>query len=331
MFTHCSSIQDHILKARISPIFASFLLLASLFVGQSYAGQSPPTQCSGQGVELQVLGSGGPELQDKRASSSYLIWHNGKAKVLVDMGGGSALRFGESGANIVNLDVVLFSHMHADHTADFPALIKSSYFEDRTQPLPIYGPLGNQSFPNTVAFVNALFGPKGAYPYLSYLLLPNNASYTLQPHNVALAAHEIKPVFNQNGIQVRAAEVIHGSVPALAWRIDIAGKSIVFSGDTNGDNFGNNDNLARIARSANILVAHNAVPEGATGVARRLHMTPSVIGNIAKQAQASTLVLSHRMLRTLGKEQQTLKAINKHYSGNMVFANDLDCFAIETN
>ena len=33
--------------------------------------------CTGTGVALQVLGSGGPELQTKRASSSYLVWIDG--------------------------------------------------------------------------------------------------------------------------------------------------------------------------------------------------------------------------------------------------------------
>ena len=33
--------------------------------------------CSGHGVQVQVLGSGGPELEDKRASSSYLVWQDG--------------------------------------------------------------------------------------------------------------------------------------------------------------------------------------------------------------------------------------------------------------
>ena len=55
--------------------------------------------------------------------------------MLIDSGGGSALRFGESGANMTDLYVVLFTHLHVDHTADFPALIKSSYFEDRSKPL----------------------------------------------------------------------------------------------------------------------------------------------------------------------------------------------------
>jgi ribonuclease BN (tRNA processing enzyme) len=71
------------------------------------------------------------------------------------------------------------------------------------------------------------------------------------------------------------------------------------------------------------------VPEGATGVERRLHMPPSVIGEIAEKAHVKNLVLSHRMLRTLGKETQTLAEIRKSYAGPLEFANDLDCFPMK--
>jgi len=91
---------------------------------------------------VQVLGSGGPDLRDKRASSSYLVWENGRSLVLIDAGGGSALRFGESGAEMSQLDVMLLTHLHADHTSDLPALIRSSHFEQRQLPLPVFGPPG---------------------------------------------------------------------------------------------------------------------------------------------------------------------------------------------
>ena len=93
-----------------------------------WAAASEP--CGTKGVAVQVLGSGGPEMRG-RASASYLIWVDGKARVLVDSGGGSALRFGESGARVADFDVVLFSHFHSDHSADFPVLVKSSHFEDK--------------------------------------------------------------------------------------------------------------------------------------------------------------------------------------------------------
>src|ERR1700735_500514 len=118
------------------------LCLLTLYLNCQSVHSANAQTCGTEGVTVQVLGSGGPELQDKRASSSYLIWEDGQARVLVDAGGGSALRFGERGAQISQLDVIFFSHFHEDHSGDFPALIKSSWFEERKRPLPVYGPEG---------------------------------------------------------------------------------------------------------------------------------------------------------------------------------------------
>jgi len=290
--------------------------------------------CNDTGVAVQVLGSGGPELQTKRASSSYLVWIDGKARVLVDAGGGSALRFGESGAQMADLDAILFTHLHADHTADLPALIKSSWFEDRKRPLPIYGPGGNRLMPSTVTFVRALFdGTRGAYRYLGEFISPlDKSSFKLEPRDVREPPPKIGaprrkepmilPVFNNERVRVQAVTVVHGQLPALAFRIDAGDKSMVFSGDTNGDGAG----LPTLAAGADLFVAHNAVPEGATGVERALHMPPSVIGGIAQSAKTKHIVLSHLMLRTLGKEEETLTAIRKTYTGTVSFAEDLACF-----
>jgi ribonuclease BN (tRNA processing enzyme) len=289
-----------------------------------YPARMAAQACGAQGVAVQVLGSGGPELQDQRASSSYLVWQQGRARVLVDAGGGSALRFGQSGAQMAQLDLLLFTHFHVDHSGDFAALIKSSWFEDRRRPLPIYGPTGNSFMPSTTAFVYDLFGDKGAYGYLSELLVPTEqGSYKMQPHDVAAGETPIE-VFRTGDLRVSAVQVHHGAVPARGWRVESGGRVIVFSGDANGEGEG----LERLAANADLFVAHNAVPEGATGVERSLHMPPSVIGQIAAAAHVKSLVLSHRMLRTLGKEEQTQAEIRKSYSGPLRFANDLDCFPL---
>jgi ribonuclease BN (tRNA processing enzyme) len=304
----------------------SSLSLVSFLLSCAFLPSAAAQSCGAQGVAAQVLGSGGPQLQDKRASSSYLVWKDGQALVLVDAGGGSALRFGESGAQMSQLDVLLFTHYHVDHSADFPALVKSSWFEDRKRPLPIYGPAGNDFMPSTTEFVYDFFGDKhGAYRYLSELLMPGEeGSYKMQPHNVVAGSKPVA-VFRTDDLAVYAVRVVHGQVPALAWRVELDGKFIVFSGDTNGDNPG----LAQLAMNADFFIAHNAVPEGAVGIERRLHMPPSVIGQIAEDAHVKNLVLSHRMLRTLGKEEQTQSEIKKRYPGPVEFANDLDCFPVK--
>ena len=277
-----------------------------------------------EGVQVQVLGSGGPELRDHRASSSYLIWLDGKARVLVDAGGGAALRFGESGARVSDLDVVLLSHLHVDHSADLPALVKSSWFEDRSADLPIYGPAGNKFMPSTVGFVRTLFDPvRGAYRYLGDFISPlGRNTYKLRPYDVSLKDVSVNPIFSNKRLRVYAAPVNHAQVPALAWRIEAQGKRITFSGDTNGEG----GNLEKLAKDSDLLIAHQAIPEDAGVVEHNLHMPPSVIGRIAHDARVRRLVLSHRMLRTLGKEDASLAMIRKHYDGPVAFANDLDCY-----
>ncbi len=279
--------------------------------------------CTHKGVEVQILGSGGPELEDRRASSSYLVWQDGRPRIIVDSGGGSALQFGRAGAHVSQLDAIFFTHLHVDHTADFAALIKSSYFEDRSRPLPVYGPPGNDYFPSTTEFVADLFDRKhGAYRYLADLVSGGDGGYRLEAHDVSLGEHEVRVIYRSPDTVVSATKVIHGGVPALAWRVELGGKVLVFSGDTNGDN----GNLELLAQGADVFVAHNAIPEGATGAARALHMPPSVIGRIAATAKVKSLVLSHRMLRSLGHESETQARIATLYAGPVAFAEDLDCF-----
>jgi len=281
------------------------------------------TTCPSTGTHVQILGSGGPEVGDGRASSSYLVWHDGKARVLIDVGGGSSDNFGRSGASFEELDAILFSHFHVDHSADLPALIKSSFFDNRKKDLPVYGPSGSHWMPDTEDYLESLFGIEGAFRYLADFMDDGRRNgYRLQPAILDVENKKIQSALSTADINIRAISVRHGPLPALAWRVDIAGKSIVFSGDMNGGF----QTLPILAKNADLLIAHNAVPKGARGVERNLHMPPVVIGEIAAQSKVKKVVLSHRMRRTLGHEKETLTEIKKHYSASVEFANDMDCF-----
>ena len=112
---------------------ASTLLTTASLVQASH-------QCAADRVSLQVLGSGGPEFTDNRASSSYLISLDNRARILIDAGAGSGINFEKSGAKIQNLDAILFTHLHVDHSADLPAFIKASFFTPRRSDLQVIRP-----------------------------------------------------------------------------------------------------------------------------------------------------------------------------------------------
>jgi len=275
-------------------------------------------------IALQVLGSGGPESGDKRASSAYIVWIDGKSKILIDFGGGASLRFEEINAKISDLDVVLLTHLHVDHTADLPALLKSSFFTQASGKLHIFGPDDNNVMPSTKDFIERLFeDDKGAWQYLGDHL-DGSASLQLKVHDID-DIRKVKTIYTQGDIIISAISVHHGPIPSIAYRVSVGNKSITFSGDMNGDYH----TLELLAKGTDILVAHNAVPKNASGVATQLHMTPDIIGQIAEKSQPKRVILSHRMLRTLGKEKETLKEIHKYYKGSVKFANDKSYYKVK--
>ncbi|MEM7096709.1 MAG: MBL fold metallo-hydrolase [Pseudomonadota bacterium] len=282
--------------------------------------------CGDTGVWIQILGAGGPELTDGQAGSSYLIWHDGKARALIDTGPGSSLAFDQSKANFEDLQVIAFTNLQAEHTADFPAYIKGSQFLERKDPLVVLGPDSNsEDYPDTVTFVNRLIGPEGAFAYLQdFLTYKSSGGYRIRPRNVTSTGKRQWGRFNNEYLKLFAIPVNHGSIPALAWRVEIGGRKLVFTGD-----FNNQKNvIPKFAEKADALVANHAIPEIARGAARDLHALPSQLGRIAKQAEARMLVLGHRTTRTRGRESQTRTKIEEHYDGFVLFANDKECWGL---
>ena len=290
------------------------VLILILFCTQSVANQ-----CKNDQVKLQVLGSGGPELDDGRNSSGYLIWYKNKAQVLIDTGAGASVEYGRSGAKFEDLQGILLTHLHVDHSADLAAFVKGSYFTARNTNLALYGPAANDLMPSTSDYLQRLMGDKGAFEYLNgYVNKRADADYKVVANDVPLTKGQTFNYPLSKDITAKATFVHHGPVAAVAWRVELAGCSIVFSGDMNNQF----DVLSAFASEADILVANNAVPDNASGTAVNLHMTPSTIANIAKQAQVKQLVLSHFMKRTLNIQKETLGIIRTKYRGPIILASD---------
>jgi ribonuclease BN (tRNA processing enzyme) len=129
-------------------------------------------------------------------------------------------------------------------------------------------------------------------------------------------------VYERGGLRVTAMGVPHGIVPSISYRVDVAGKSIVFGSDQNGSS----EDFAGFAGKADVLVAHMAIPERAGKGARSLHATPSEIGKMATGAGVSSLMLSHFMARSLRTLDQNLDFVGQKFREKVVVAEDLLCF-----
>lgn len=297
--------------------------IGTLFcVTQAYAA-SLPVCPPADGVAIQVLGSGGPIADDGRASSSYLIWVDGKSRVLIDAGGGSFLRFGEARGSFLDLDFIGLSHFHADHSADFPALLKSGNFSGRKRPLTVAGPSGNGRFPALQAYLASMIGANdGAYAYLSgYLDGSGGLAPLLQQEISADSSLTQDLLGSSDDIAITAMRVPHGIVPAVAFRVDVRGTSFVFASDQNGSD----DDFAKFAQDASVLVMHMPIAEDTTDGALQLHAIPSKIAAIASIAGADQLLLSHFMARSLKNLDDNVQIVRDGFTGGLVVAEDLLC------
>lgn len=334
-------------------------------------------------LSVMVLGSGGPiATAEGRASAGYLIFTDGKPRVLMDVGGGTYQRLAQSGTNIRDLDIVLLSHLHADHTGDLTSVMKTIYFHNnlartqaaqngitlagRTAPINIYGPAvttlpsgpgvtylnGQPVYPGTADYVHDHYSiPRGGVEqYLKAFVAGisdddgpkgtggpvSDFNYTANDLSSRVPFANIETVLaTDDGLVIKSIAVDHGPVPAVAFRVEYKGYSVVYSGDTGTKGIGPNqlgkDNMAIISEDADMLIYDAAIMEKGDAPANPLfhilHTQPSLIANVAIQANVKTVVLSHLTPVTSPRVNE-VKAIIKDagFSGDVKKAKDLKVY-----
>lgn len=271
---------------------------------------------------IAVLGSGGPRSVG-RAASSYVVFVAGIARILVDIGPGAFVRLGELGIDLQHLDLILLTHLHIDHSGDLPGFVKSrDVTYDETLQFRIFGPSGGGDYPSTTMFVERLFGAHGAFAYLPKFR--NRIQLDVADLPVAQDA-PVHEVLRETDLRVTSIAVDHGDAPAVAFRIEHAGYAVVVSGDLAS----RNDNLARLAEGADLLVYDTAVldPPGSAPPLYELHTTPKRIGEVATRAHVKSILLSHIPPAVDRAKDEVRRSVTAAYTGPTRFASD--CLRIE--
>ena len=268
--------------------------------------------CEADGVQLQILGSGGPGASAGRASAGYLVWIDGVGRILVDAGGGIKQRFHASGADLGDVALLALSHFHPDHSAELPALVWP-----RGGTLRVAGPSGGGVFPSLDDWLAGLFGPQGVFPVLAGRL-------ALDPFTVDVAAGDAVEVWRDGDVRVSAIGVPHGGVPAVGYRVDAGDASVGFSSDQNGSD----PAFVEFARNVDVLVVHLGRAEEATGRSVDLHASPSGWGALAAEAGVGRVVASHISTSSPDVLADSLRYLRASYGGPVTVAEDLLCVAV---
>jgi ribonuclease BN (tRNA processing enzyme) len=278
------------------------------------------------GLEILVLGSGGPAALG-RASSSYLVLLDGQPRILVDTGPGSFARLGEARVPLDMLDTVLLTHLHVDHAAELPGIVKArAVSAGHPIQFSIYGPKGHAghgqeaTFPSTSHFVDLLFGADGAFPYLKDFSAPLTFKTTDLPGGGATTS-AVRVILRAGPVAISAIGGHHGDAPAVIYRIDFRGHSVVFSGDIDAHGL---SALETIARGADLLVFDAVVldPPASPEVLYTLHSPPQAIGLLASHAQVRQLLLSHLSPAIEQNRASVAASIARNFHGTVTYAAD---------
>jgi len=291
---------------RLAPVAVALLATAAL------ADEAPPP------LSVLVLGSGGPRLSS-RASVGNLLFVDGKARILVDAGPGTFARAGEAGVDLSALDTVLLTHLHVDHSAELPAFVKARALEaGAAVHLRVFGPTGNPLFPSTVSFVEGLFGPRGLYRYLRDFGAEMRVSAEDVPARLGSPPRTLRVA---GDMALTGQAIHHGDTPAVAFRIGVGRRSVVFSGDVDPSGL---PALAQLAKGADLLVVSCAVldPPGSPEALYQRHSPPQRLAETAAVAGVRALLLTHLPPAVLAQKAQVLASVRTAFSGAVTFAED---------
>ncbi|MBR3769202.1 MAG: ribonuclease Z [Lachnospiraceae bacterium] len=103
-------------------------------------------------LDVCLLGTGGMMPLPRRWLTAALMRYNGSS-LLIDCGEGTQIAMKESGWSFKPIDVICFTHYHADHISGLPGLLLTMGNAERTEPLIMIGPKGLERVVNALRII----------------------------------------------------------------------------------------------------------------------------------------------------------------------------------
>jgi ribonuclease Z len=281
----------------------SVLLLgvATAFVAAAHA----------QTLKVTLLGTGNPRPVMERFGPSILV-EAGQEKLLFDCGRGATQRIYQLKVPFADVNALFLTHLHSDHVVGIPDLWLTGWIMGRKVPLRVWGMMSHL---------------QQAYQFDTHMRRDVDEKVVAQ--GVVVLAKDIDQglVYQNGALKVTAFAVDHGPVkPALGYRIDFAGHSVVLSGDTRYS-----ENLIHFSQGTDVLIhevidpsAYREVSNSFSAEQRQRviehHTLPEQAGTVFARVKPKLAVYSHIVPPDV---PEVVPHTRKTYSGPLEVGEDL--------
>jgi ribonuclease Z len=303
-----------ILLAALLALVCALLFLArrrlGLFLARKFAARALERDVLGSlrdGLYAGLGGSGAPLADAHRAGPCVFIYA-GKRLVIVDAGDGATRKLALMGIPLGQVDALFLTHFHSDHIASLGELMLQRWAGGtHKDPLPVHGPQGVDA---VVAGIHRAYSADDGYRIAHHgpaAMPPSGAGGVAHPFQVSRDSGAAQVILELDGLTVSAFPVDHVPVfPAVGYRFDYGGRSVVVSGDTAPSPV-----LEQVSAGADVLfhealqpalvsILESAARKAGRGAVERVlhdipgyHSSPEDAAAIATRAGVKHLVFYH--------------------------------------
>jgi ribonuclease Z len=309
-------------------MFATLLPGLALFAGAAQARAETQTPSASSVFRITLLGTGNPRPTEDRFGPSSLV-EAGPHRVLIDAGRGATIRLLQAGGRdlLSGIDLVLLTHLHSDHTVGLPDLWLTGWIFGRDRPLDVYGPPGTESMTRHLrrAFEFDVTNRRDVVEKLPA------AGAELAGTDVEMETQGARGhvVLDRDGLKILAFPVDHGpDTPAYGYRIEYAGRTAVFSGDSRPT-----PGLVVQAHGVDVLVHEVVSPAleersalvSDPGVVERIiarHTSPEEAGRLFALARPRLAVYTH-IVPSVATAGDLIPPTRKEFKGRLAVGYDL--------
>jgi ribonuclease Z len=296
-------------------------------------------------IILTFLGTGNAVPTAKRNHTSIFLTYKNLG-IVIDCGEGTQRQFQTAGISHHKITHLCITHWHGDHILGLPGLIQSLGMSDYQKTLHLFGPLGTKHFMQAIkTLITGMPIKLEVYEILRGTILETEDCKieAWQVHHDCPALAYTFTIKEKRRLDKEALK--KSKLPNIPLLGQLAqGKDIVYQGkkyyakeytytepgrkiaiilDT-----GNHPDLPRIAQDADLLITEASFAEAEKEKANEYHhLTSSQAAQIAKQAQAKALMLTHISPRYEHQPERLIKEAKKIFK-NVKAAQDFDVITL---